>query len=147
MRVAAAAALAATGVALAGCGSSSADKAGPTARHGDSSSVVVKPVASAGHWVKLVLSPDTKTWLGQWSGECEVQTAYFVPAHGGKARSVTGHASDESLVLGWSAGNRARILVPRAACGSQFRTPGIYLVDRQGRAALVKKVTGRRGGA
>lgn len=132
-------------VILAGCGS--AKKAQPSpARQGDSATVVLRPAEKNGRWVKLILSPDTKTWLGQWSGECEVQTAYFVPVAGGKARPVTGHASDESVVLGWAARNRARILVPRAACGSQFRRPGIYLVDRAGHASLVRPVKARLGG-
>ncbi len=128
----------------AGCGSARQKAAGT---HGDSKSVVVKPAERDGRWVKLYLSPDTKTWLGQWSGECEVQTAFFVPAGGGKPRPVTGHAADESIALGWATHNRARILVPRAACGSQFRKPGIYLVDRAGHVTLVKRVKARVGGA
>ncbi len=132
---------------LAGCGASGGGSAKPAASHGGSATVVVKPAASAGRWVKLELSPDGKTWLGQWSGDCEVQTAYFIPARGGRARPVTGHASDESLALGWAEKNRARILVPRAACGSQFRKPGVYLVDRQGRATFVRAVKPRPGGA
>ena len=134
-------------VVLVGCGSSKTTKPATTTVHGDSYTVVLKPAGKNGHWVKLYLSPDTKTWLGQWSGECEVQTAYFLPAHGGKARPVTGHAGDESIVLGWAAPNRARILVPRAACGSQFRKPGIYAVDRAGHATLVKRVKTGPGGA
>jgi hypothetical protein len=130
---------------LAGCGSTRPKAVASS--HGDSYTVVLKPAGKNGRWVKLYLSPDTKTWLGQWSGECEVQTAYFLPAPGGEARPVTGHASDESLALGWAVHNRARILVPRAACGSQFRKPGIYLVDRQGHATLVKRVKARSGGA
>lgn len=133
------------GVLVAGCGST---KAKPVPRaSGDARTVVLKPAAKNGHWVKLYLSPDTKTWLGQWSGECEVQTAYFVPTKGGSPRPVTGHASDESIALGWASQNRARILVPRSACGSQFRKPGIYLVDRAGNATLVKRVKARAGGA
>jgi hypothetical protein len=143
----AALAVAAIAVLVAGCGSSKASKPATTTVHGDSSTVVLKPAGKSGRWVKLYLSPDMKTWLGQWSGECEVQTAYFLPAHGGKARPVTGHASDESVALGWASHNRARILVPRAACGSQFRKPGIYVVDRAGHATLVKHVKSRPGGA
>jgi hypothetical protein len=132
---------------LAGCGSSKTAKPAATTVHGDSYTVVLKPAGANGHWVKLLLSPDAKTWLAQWSGDCEVQTAYFVPAHGGKARPVTGHASDESLALGWAAHNRARILVPGTACGSQFRKPGVYLVDREGNAAFVMPVKARPGGS
>jgi hypothetical protein len=129
---------------VAGCGSSKAERpADGKPNRGDSYSVVLKPVSANGHWVKLFLSLDGKTWLGQWSGECEVQTAYFIPARGGKARPVTGHDGDESIALGWALRNRARVLVPRSACGSQFRRPGIYLVDRQGHATFVKAVKSR----
>jgi hypothetical protein len=133
-------------VVAAGCGASKPKPAAKPKR-GDSYTVVLKPVAPIGRWVKLVLSLDGKTWLAQWSRECEVQTAYFVPARGGTARPVTGHAGDESLALGWALHNRARILAPRATCGRQFRKPGIYLVDRTGNATFVKSVKARSGGA
>jgi hypothetical protein len=138
------AALVLLAVVLTGCGSTKAEpKASP--QQGDASKLVVQPAGRLGAWQKLLLSPDTRTYLGQWSGECETQTAYFVPARGGKPRPVTGHASDESIALGW-VGRRARILVPRAACGSQFGKPGIYLVDRAGHATLVKRLKGQLGG-
>lgn len=142
------AAILAVAIVVAGCGDPKAHrsaKATSTVR-GDSYTVVLKPAGPLGRWVKLFLSPDGKTWLAQWSGECEVQTAYFIPAGGGEPRPVTGHASDESTALGWASHNRARILVPRAACGSQFRRSGIYLVDRHGHATFVKSVKSRRGG-
>jgi hypothetical protein len=139
------AAVLAAAVLLAGCGSAKPKAA--SGSRGDAKTVVLKPAGKEGRWVKLYLSPDTKTWLGEWSGECEAQTAYFVAANGGKARPVTGRAGDESVALGWASHNRARILVPRSACGSQFRKPGIYLVDRAGHATLVKAVKGRAGGA
>jgi hypothetical protein len=140
-------ALLAAAAVVAGCGATKPKPSAAPKPHADSYTVLLKPAAPVGHWVKLLLSLDGKTWLGQWSGECEVQTAYFVPARGGKARPVTGNTGDESLALGWASHNRARILVPRAACGSQFRKPGIYLVDRQGHATLVKTVKARPGGA
>jgi hypothetical protein len=129
---------------LVGCGTT---KARPEARQGDSETVTLRPAAANGRWVKLFLSPDQKMWLGQWLGECEVQTAYFIPAEGGKPRPVTGEAADESVALGW-VGRKARILIPRAACGAQFRTPGIYLIDPDGgRATLLRRVKSRFGGA
>lgn len=138
----------AVAVVAVGCGASKRERpASPKPKvRGDSYTVVLRPVSPNGHWVKLFLSLDQKTWLGQWSGECEAQTAYFIPARGGEPRPVTGAAADESIALGWALGNRARILVPRAVCGGQFRRPGIYLVDRQGHASLVKAVKSRPGG-
>jgi hypothetical protein len=140
-------AILAVALVVAGCGSSKAERpADGKPKRGDSYSIVLDPVGPNGHWVKLLLSLDGRTWLAQWSGECEVQTTYFIPARGGKARPVTGDASDESIALGWALHNRARILVPRPACGSQFRRPGIYLVDRHGHATFVKPVKSRLGG-
>jgi hypothetical protein len=133
----------AVALAVAGCGSSKQEAAPRTATN----AVVIKPLGGIGHWAKLLLSLDGKTWLGQWSGECEVQETYFIPAAGGAPRPVTGRRGDESIALGWALHNRARILVPRAACGGQFGKPGIYLVGRDGHASLVKRVKARPGGA
>ena len=127
-----------------GCGASKHERAAPTTT---GATVVLKPVGPVGHWVKLLLSLDGKTWLGQWSGECEVQETFFIPAGGGKPRPVTGHRGDESVALGWAPQNRARIQVLRSACGGKFRKPGIYLVDRAGHASLVKLQKAQPGGA
>ena len=43
-----------------------------------------------GHWVEAWLSPDGKTLLAQWSGECESPSTYFVDARGGRPSYVTG---------------------------------------------------------
>jgi hypothetical protein len=134
---------------LAGCGETkSGQSKALRGVDGDSHAVVLRPAGPSGHWVKLFLSPDGKTYLGQWSGECEAQEAFFIPERGGKPRPVTGRRGDQSVALGWGAHNRARVLVPRAICGTQFRTPGIYLVDPRGkRPALVKRVKAMPGGA
>jgi hypothetical protein len=147
LRVRTVAIVAAT-ILVAGCGASKTKQAAspkPQVR-GDSYTVVLKPVGPIGRWVKLFLSNDGKTWLAQWSGECEVQSTYFIPARGGKPRPVTGHETDESVALGWALHNRARVLLPRPACGSRYRRPGIYLIDRQGDAIFVKPVKSRLGG-
>lgn len=44
----------------------------------------------SGHWSDGFVSRDGKTLLLQWTGECEVPLAFFVPAAGGKPRLVTG---------------------------------------------------------
>jgi hypothetical protein len=127
----------------AGCGGGNSKPAA----HADPFNRLTLPAVSAhGHWVKAFVSPDLKTVLAQWSGECEAQSAYFV-SRGGKLRPVTGAAADESIALGW-VGRRARILVPRAACGAQYATPGIYLVDPAGgKPVLVRRLKPRPGGA
>ena len=103
---------------LAGCGSS--------ANHEDG--LVLPRPDRAGRWTMLLLSPDTRTYLGQWSGECEIQTAYFVPAAGGEARPLSEYArgSAQSVALGW-VGAKARVRFPRGRPPEQ--EPGVYLVD------------------
>jgi hypothetical protein len=100
--------------------------------------VVAAPVERTGYWRKLFVSPDGKTLLAEWSGECELPTAFFVPTVGGRPRPVTTEwqTSRGSQALGWD-GRRARVLLPRGVTSS--RRPGVYLVDpRTLRATLVQ---------
>jgi hypothetical protein len=132
---------------VAGCGSSKSRPAAESRMTTESKPVVLRPLGPVGRWTKLILSPDTKTYLAQWMGECEALEAFFIPAAGGKPRPVTGRRGDEVVALGWALHNRARVLVPRAACGGQFGTPGIYLVGRHGeKPVLVKRIKARLGG-
>ena len=90
--------------------------------------VIAKAIAPVGHWRSLFLSPDGKTLLVEWSGECEIPTAYFVPADGGKPRPLTNYAkaSATSFALGWQ-GGKARVRLPVGEWPD--RKPGVYLVD------------------
>src|SRR4051812_12832541 len=112
-------------VVAAGCGSTTPKKDSAPAR-----APAVGEPAGEGHWLKLLLSPDGRTYLGDWSGECEIRTAYFVGAHGGKPRPITNYArgSAESIALGWVEG-RARVRLPSGQPPS--RRPGVYRVDPQ----------------
>jgi hypothetical protein len=85
----------------------------------------------AGYWRSVELSPDRKTLLLQWSGECESQTAYLARADGSGLRPVAA----ESVALGWTRTGRAVLDLPRGACAGNTRRPGIYLVDPQSRRA------------
>ena len=103
---------------------------GGAAKHAASTTralTVAKP-SDAGRWTMLLLSPDGSTYLGQWSGECEIQTAYLVPASGGKPRPITdySHGSAQSIAIGW-AGSKARVRLPQGQ-PPQLK-PGVYLVD------------------
>jgi hypothetical protein len=84
-----------------------------------------------GYWRSIELSPDRKTLLLQWSGECESQTAYLARADGGRLRPV----GTESVALGWTRSGRAVVDLPRGACAGAARRPGIYLVDPRTRHA------------
>lgn len=133
---------------LAGCGSTEASRTSTPSAATRPSTVVVETPGGIGHWTKLLLSPNGRMYLGQWSGECETPEAFFVLAGGGKPRPVTGRRGDETVALGWAPYDRARILVPRALCGTQFDKPGVYLADpRGGRPVLIRATKARPGGA
>jgi hypothetical protein len=95
-----------------------------------------------GSWVSAWLSPDGKTLLLQWSGECETPSAWYAPASGGKAKPLAGDPGVESFALGWAPDGRAVVRFPRGLCGAGIHRRGIYLVDvHTGRKTFV-----RRGG-
>jgi hypothetical protein len=108
--------------------------------------VVAKPIERHGYWRRLFVSPDRETLLAQWSGECEVPTAYLIRASGGKPRPVV-DVQYESIALGWSQDGRARVLLPQGACGAGQRRPGVYLVSVGGQLTFVRAVKRRPGGA
>ena len=97
-----------------------------------------------GYWKRLELSPDRRTLLLQWSGECESQTAYLARANGSGLRPV----ATESVALGWTLSGRAVVDLPRGACAGSARRPGIYLVEpRSRRAFFVCRGHGRLWGS
>lgn len=97
-----------------------------------------------GYWRSVELSPDRRTLLLQWSGECESQTAYLARADGSGLRS----AGTESVALGWTRSGRAVVDLPRGACAGAPRRPGIYLLDPRTRhAVLVYRGHGRLWGS
>jgi hypothetical protein len=69
----------------------------------------------AGQWSGGFLSPDGGTLLAQWTAECEVPFAFFVPARGGIPRLVTGEGGIEdarpSIAHGWTGSGEAIIEV------------------------------------
>ncbi len=101
---------------------------GPPRREGLSDVVV-------GHWRWATPSPDGKWVLAQWSGECEVPTAFLINAATGDARTVDGTSLDDwanaptSVGLGWAQDGRAVVSLPEAACGSGAEIPGTHVLD------------------
>jgi hypothetical protein len=70
----------------------------------------------------------------QFSGECEIATAFFVAASGGRpTRAVTGpytraNPPEDSVTLGWTTDGRAIVFVPaHPGCGGTEKA-GVYLV-------------------
>jgi hypothetical protein len=92
-----------------------------------------------GHWRWMQGSPDGGSALAQWSGECEVPTAFV--SQGGDPRPVTGErtlrGAPESFALGWSIDGRAIVLLPQGPCGSSSDRPGVYLFRRPGAGRLL----------
>jgi hypothetical protein len=103
----------------------------------------------SGFWVpeRIFASPDGKTLLAQWSGECESQSTYLVSTTSGEVRSILDPAA-ESTALGWTKDGRAEIKVPRSICGaSGASVPGIYAVDRASlKLMLERRIKAEPGG-
>jgi hypothetical protein len=100
----------------------------------------VKNAWPAGFWVpdRLFRSPDGRWLLGQWSGECETQTAYVIEVATGKVRAIFDTkvrgitATNESTAHGWTADGRARVRLPYSIFATYPRVnvqAGMYDVD------------------
>ena len=83
-----------------------------------------------GHWTWVAESPDGGTPLAQWSAECEIPVAFFVPVAGGTPRAVARdrYGPATSTGLGWTSDGRAIVELPSLACGGKPSRPGVYLI-------------------
>lgn len=92
------------------------------------------PANPRGHWRAALLSPDGNTVLAQWSGECEVPTAFFIDTATAAARPVTGQSDEglgsrpNSIGLTWADDRTALVVLPGGACGLGTQRPGVYAV-------------------
>jgi hypothetical protein len=73
------------------------------------------------------LSPNRRTALALWSGECEIPTTYLVRVRDGRLTSL----GSETTPLGWTHDGRAAVRFADG-CGSPGRPPGVYLVGATG---------------
>lgn len=89
---------------------------------------VAGPAAKLGSWQRMWLSPDRRTALALWSGECEIPTAYLVRVRDGRLTSL----GTETTPLGWPHNGRAAVVFANG-CGSPAHPPGVYLVSAGGR--------------
>jgi hypothetical protein len=109
--------------------------------------VLDPPLIRHGWWRRIVISPDRRTLLGQWSGECEIQSTYLVSTKTWRARSIFRRSS--STALGWSEDGRARVLLAEPVYGTNKRVrlrPGIYLVEPKTMAiSRERTIPGRPG--
>lgn len=103
----------------------------------------------AGHW-RYAFERSDGTLLAQWSGECEVPTAYWKQP-GERAEIVTGgndpSAAPSSFALGWTDEGLAVVFLPQGACGWSARRPGIYLFSAPGARTLLYEIHGYAGAA
>ena len=94
-----------------------------------------------GWWRRVLPSPDGETLLGQWSGDCEIQTTYMIRV-GGQPRPIFSEA--ESFALGWSNDGRARVQVPIAAKDTRGDVrAGIYRVQPRTLAHTIERPLGQ----
>lgn len=110
--------------------------------------VVKKDPLPAGFWVpgRLFPSRDGRLLLAQWSGQCEVQSTYFVSAQTGRRRAILGPAA-ESTALGWTQGGLAKIRVLRPICGGGHFAAGVYAIDPTTlKPTLLRRLKARPGG-
>lgn len=98
---------------------------------------------TVGRWNYLVPGPGAAS-LTQWSGECEVPTAFW--AEGSQVVVLTtGEAklgAPESLALGWRGDGTAFAYLGEGHCGSAGDPPGIYAFNAPGEGRLLYR-TGR----
>jgi hypothetical protein len=96
----------------------------------------VKPLKGLGRWHNAVLSPDGKTLLAQWTAECEIPVAFFVPVDTRTPRPVA-PTHYETVVVGWNDDGRAGVFFNGGACGGAPERPGLYLVSLDGKREFV----------
>lgn len=105
---------------------------------------IPRPSRSGGHWLWARRSPAGPAVLAQWSGECEIPTAFFV-SPGGDLRTVTGEpygTAPDSSALGWTGDGRAVVAIPgNRGCGTGDRS-GLYLFSGPGEATMLRPLSG-----
>jgi hypothetical protein len=101
-----------------------------------------------GHWRYESVDPRYgDRVLAQWSGECEVPTAFFVDRDEASVVPVTGEAdpatAPESFAEGWTKRGRAVVFLPEGACAAGAEAPGVYLFGSAGEGRLLVATTGQ----
>ncbi|MDP9069155.1 MAG: hypothetical protein M3N53_12535 [Actinomycetota bacterium] len=95
---------------------------------------------TVGRWNYVIPGPAGRT-LAQWSGECEVPTAFWV--EGTKPVVLTTGqeklSGPASIALGWGSDGSAYAYVGEGYCGGRGSPPGIYAFTAPAQARLVYK--------
>ena len=88
------------------------------------------PHARHGWWRRVIASPDRRTLLAQWSGECELQLTYVVTLHDRTMRPILDGLP--STAVGWGPDGRARVRTQSGGWAIKARRivkAGIYRVN------------------
>jgi hypothetical protein len=88
------------------------------------------PHGGRGWWRRVIASPDGRTLLGQWSGECELQLTYVVTLRDRTMRPILDGLP--STAVGWGLDGRARVRTPSggwAVKAKRIVKAGIYRVN------------------
>ena len=96
----------------------------------------IRPIDGLGRWQNATLSPDGKTLLAQWSAECEIPVAFFVPLATRRPRPVA-PVRYETVAIAWNGDGRAGVFFNGGACGAGLERPGLYLVSLDGAREFV----------
>jgi hypothetical protein len=97
------------------------------------------PDRHGGSWAWAEFAPNGHDVLAEWSGQCEIPTAFLIS--GGKVRpygAATYAHAPQSEALGWLPDGRAIVQFDFGACGGGIRAPGVYAVPRHGSAQLLR---------
>jgi hypothetical protein len=98
------------------------------------------PKGGDGWWRRVIASPDRRTLLGQWSGECEIQLTYVVTLTDRTIRPIL--EGLPSTAVGWSADGRARVRLPSESWATKARRivkAGIYRVNPASMAYVLER--------
>jgi hypothetical protein len=88
------------------------------------------PHGGHGRWRRVIASPDGRTLLGQWSGECEIQLTYIVTLADRTMRAILDGLP--SAAVGWGNDGRARVRLESEFWATKARRivkAGIYRVN------------------
>jgi hypothetical protein len=105
---------------------------------------------TSGFWAFALPSPDGTMLLAQWSGECEVQTAFLAGIEGSDPRPITGQrglvGTPASKALGWTTDGGALVFLgPGGPCGSSSDPAGVYRFGSAGRGRMLIPVPDPHG--
>jgi hypothetical protein len=102
------------------------------------------PDRHGGSWEWAEFAPNGRDVLAEWSGECEIPTAFLISGRMARPYGASSYAhAPESEPLGWLPDGRAIVQFDAGTCGSGIETPGVYAVPRRGHAEILR-ATGRK---